>query len=76
MSVTFKGGIHPNDNKDATKAKPIIKIDGAAEHVFLLQQHIGAPLKPVVEIGDTVSVGQLIADTDAFVSAPLHSSIS
>lgn len=41
-----------------------------------LSQHIGAPCKPLVAKGDYVKVGQLIGDTDAFVSAPIHSSVS
>ncbi|MBQ1407085.1 MAG: electron transport complex subunit RsxC [Eubacterium sp.] len=41
-----------------------------------LGQHIGAPCKPLVQKGDEVKVGQLIGDTDAFVSAPIHSSVS
>lgn len=41
-----------------------------------MSQHIGAPCKPLVAKGDTVRVGQLIGDTDAFVSAPIHSSVS
>ena len=36
-----------------------------------MSQHIGAPCKPLVAKGDTVKVGQLIGDTDAFVSAPI-----
>ncbi len=41
-----------------------------------LSQHIGKPCDPVVQKGDEVKVGQLIGDTDAFVSAPIHSSVS
>ena len=41
-----------------------------------MSQHIGAPCKPLVKKGDYVKVGQLIGDTDAFVSAPIHSSVS
>ncbi|MDO4545229.1 MAG: electron transport complex subunit RsxC [Bacillota bacterium] len=41
-----------------------------------MSQHIGAPCKPLVAKGDTVKVGQPIGDTDAFVSAPIHSSVS
>ena len=40
-----------------------------------MSQHIG-PCKPLVQKGDYVKVGQLIGDTDAFVSAPIHSSVS
>ncbi|MCI8608319.1 MAG: electron transport complex subunit RsxC [Firmicutes bacterium] len=41
-----------------------------------MSQHIGAPCKPLVKKGDYVKVGQLLGDTDAFVSAPIHSSVS
>ncbi|MGN1334136.1 MAG: electron transport complex subunit RsxC [Anaerovoracaceae bacterium] len=41
-----------------------------------MSQHIGAPCKPLVKKGDYIKVGQLIGDTDAFVSAPIHSSVS
>ena len=41
-----------------------------------MSQSIGAPCKPLVEKGDYVKVGQRIGDTDAFVSAPVHSSVS
>lgn len=76
MAYTFQGGVHPDDNKSYTNNIPINVLDGVNEHVFPLQQHIGAPLTPVVEIGSPVKVGMKLADTDAFVSAPLHSSVS
>jgi electron transport complex protein RnfC len=41
-----------------------------------MSQHIGAPCQPLVKKGDTVKVGQVIGDTEAFVSAPIHSSVS
>lgn len=41
-----------------------------------MSQHIGAPCKPLVAKGDPVKVGQIIGDTEAFVSAPIHSSVS
>ena len=41
-----------------------------------MQQHIGAPCKPLVKAGDAVSVGQVIGDSDAYVSAPIHASVS
>lgn len=47
-----------------------------AEVCIPMSMHIGAPCKPLVAKGDTVKVGQLIGDTDAFVSAPIHSSVS
>ncbi|MDR0519191.1 MAG: electron transport complex subunit RsxC [Clostridiales Family XIII bacterium] len=41
-----------------------------------MSQHIGASCEPLVAVGDTVKIGQKIGDTDAFVSAPVHSSVS
>lgn len=44
--------------------------------VLPLTQHIGAPNEPLVKVGDQVKVGQKIADTKAFVAAPVHASVS
>lgn len=44
--------------------------------VIPMSQHMGAPCKCIVKKGDTVTVGQKIGDTDAFMSAPVHSSVS
>ena len=44
--------------------------------VIPMAMHIGAPCKPVVNVGDTVGVGQLIGEAGGFVSAPIHSSVS
>lgn len=41
-----------------------------------LSQHMGAPCNALVKKGDEVKVGQKIGDTDAFMSAPIHSSVS
>jgi len=44
--------------------------------VILMSQHIGAPCKPVVEIGQQVKMGEVIGAPQGFVSAPIHSSVS
>lgn len=62
---------HKNTANVETAIMPIpdvVKID--------MSQSIGAPCKPLVQKGDKVKVGQKIGDTDAFVSAPIHSSVS
>ena len=41
-----------------------------------MSQHIGAPCSAIVKKGDAVLVGQKIADTEAFVSAPIYSGVS
>lgn len=74
--LTFKGGIHPYDGKDLSKDKPIRNVLPKGELVYLLSQHIGAPAVPVVQKGDHVKVGQVIAEAGGFVSAPIHASVS
>ena len=73
---TFRiGGIHPEENKITaevpTKVAPLPK-----QAFFPLSQHIGAPAKPVVQRGDKLKVGTLIAEAGGFVSAPVYSSVS
>lgn len=43
---------------------------------FPLTMHIGAPAKAVVNIGDKVKIGTLIAEKTGFISASVHSSVS
>ncbi|MFT3982921.1 MAG: electron transport complex subunit RsxC [Lachnospiraceae bacterium] len=73
---TFKGGIHPYDGKELSKDKPIKEILPVGEMVYPLSQHIGAPAKPVVSVGDHVVAGQKIAEADGYISAPVYSSVS
>lgn len=77
MSVlTFKQGIHPEYHKELTKDEPLRNAKRPKEVIIPLQQHIGAPLEPIVKKGDYVKRGQKIGDTDSFVAAPVHSSVS
>lgn len=73
---TFKGGVHPNDGKSLAKSSPIEQFVPGKELVFPVSQHIGAPANPVVEIGDYVLKGQMIAEAGGFVSSPVFSSVS
>lgn len=74
--ATFKGGIHPPDRKELAKDKPISTAKPPKRVVVPLVQHIGAPCKPTVSIGQEVKKGELIGAPEGFVSAPVHSSIS
>lgn len=76
MAFTFRGGLHIPDRKTATNQIPIEKAEGAPVHIYPVIQHIGAPLEPKVAVGDKVCVGDVLADSDAFVSVPVHSSVS
>lgn len=72
----FAGGIHPPDRKTATSALASTR-PGLPERLFVpVSQHLGAPCVPVVAVGDRVERGQVIADVDAMVSAPVHSPVT
>src|SRR5574344_2646557 len=73
---TFRiGGVHPEENK-ITAENPTRVAQLPSVAVFPLSQHIGAPAKPVVQRGDQVKVGTLLAEAGGFVSAPIYSSVS
>ena len=74
--LTFKGGVHPYDGKELSKAKPVKEFLPGKEMVYPLSQHIGAPAQPVVKKGDSVLAGQKIAEMGGFVSAPIHATVS
>ena len=69
------GGVYPEHNK-LTKDCEIIRIDPPETVSLPMSQHIGAPCAPTVAVGDVVSVGQVIGDSDKFISAPIHASVS
>lgn len=73
---TFRGGVHPFEGKDLSKDLPIKKLQPGNELVYLMSQHIGAPAKPVVAVGDKVLVGQKIGEAGGFISADICSSVS
>ena len=73
---TFRRGVHPFGGKDYA-AECLIKTIPAEEiMVFPLSQHIGAPAKAVVAVGDRVLKGQLLAEAGGFISSPIYSSVS
>ncbi len=73
---TFSGGVHPADNKYLTAHKATVSAAIPKRAVIPLSQHIGAPTKPLVVIGQEVKKGEKIGETTGFVSAPVHASIS
>ena len=73
---TFRiGGIHPEENK-LTHEVPTVVAALPSQAIFPLSQHIGAPASPIVQKGDKVKVGTMIAEAGGFVSAPIFSSVS
>ncbi len=73
---TFSGGVHPAGNKNLSAHKPTVPAAIPKRAVIPLSQHIGAPTKPLVVIGQEVKKGEKIGETTGFVSAPVHASIS
>ncbi|MBI5190935.1 MAG: electron transport complex subunit RsxC [Nitrospirae bacterium] len=74
--ATFKGGVHPPDSKKATESLPIVDARVPERVVLPMAQHIGAPAKPVVAVGDMVKKGQMVGEAQGAVSAHVHASIS
>ena len=72
----FRGGVHPDGHKQATECKAIETLP-IPEYLYVpVQQHIGAPAKPEVSVGDKVLKGQLLAHSQGAVSAPVHAPTS
>jgi len=71
-----RGGGDIPHHKSATDRKPIEVLPAPEIAVIPLQQHIGAPCEPVVAVGEKVKMGQLIGESQKFISASVHSSVS
>ena len=64
----FKGGVHPDYNKELARGKAIETLPMPAELVVSMSQHLGAPAKCVVKVGDFVTRGQVIGEKNGFIS--------
>lgn len=73
---TFPGGLHLSGNKGLSTDRDIATAAVPSTLIIPLQQHIGAPAKPLVAIGDRVLKGQILAIPEGYVSAPVHASSS
>lgn len=74
--ATFSGGVHPPENKELTAHKPAVRASIPKRAIIPISQHIGAPSKPLVVVGQEVKKGEKIAESGGFVSSPVHASIS
>lgn len=75
-SKTFNGGVHPKEYKELTEHLGF-ELFPQPEHILLpLSQHLGKEAKALVKKGEDVKSGQMIAQAEGFVSAPVHTSIS
>lgn len=75
MKTFPAGGVHPPENK-ITAGNPIQVLPLPQSVAIPVSQHIGAPSNVIVNKGDTVKTGQVIAESKGFVSAFIHSSVS
>ena len=75
MKHLFFGGIHPKYNKEMSTGITDFKTITPAQVVIPMQQHIGAPCTPLVQVGDTVLLGQKIGDGEG-LCVPVHASVS
>lgn len=70
-----RGGVHVDYNKN-TMNMPVERMAVPKTVVLPMQQCIGAPCTPCVKVGDEVCAGQLIGDSDKFMSSPIYASVS
>ncbi len=73
---TFHGGIHPNQHKLESSALPSAPAPMPSRLILPLQQHIGNPAKAIVQVGDLVLKGQLLAHAEGSLSAAIHAPTS
>ncbi len=72
----FPGGVHPPDHKVESTGHPLNRAELPSRLFVPLQQHIGAPARPDVAVGDSVLRGQRLASAEGQVSAPVHAPTS
>lgn len=72
----YYGGVHPSERKEFSEHLSLKRFPEPKTVVISMSQHLGAPANPIVQVGDTVKVGQKIGEASAFISAPVHSSVS
>ena len=75
MKHLFFGGIHPEYQKELSTGITDLKVVSPKQVVIPMQQHIGAPCAPLVQVGDTVKRGQKIGDGEG-LCVPVHASVS
>lgn len=73
---TFRGGAHPPERKDRSSGLAVERLRDVKLVVVPVNQHFGAPLQPLVKVGDSVKRGQKIADADGRMTVPVHAPIA
>ena len=70
-----RGGVYVSHNKITAECETV-RMPAPERVVLPMLQHIGAPCTPTVKKGDTVAVGQVIGDSEKYLSVPIHASVS
>jgi len=76
LGKSFRHGIHPLEHKEETEHVAVERMPFVQRYTLPLRQHLGAPCKALVKIGDHVLRGQVIAEPGGFVSMTLHSPVT
>lgn len=72
----FKLGKVRLPHRKEARSDESVRMPAPESVIIPMSQHIGAPCTPTVKVGDAVCVGTKIGDSEGFVSAPIHSSVS
>lgn len=72
----YFGGIHPRGNKELSKDCPLEVMPLPEEVAVSCSQSLGKPASPIVETGQTVKCGELIAKAEGEVSSDVFASVS
>ncbi|MGK9476220.1 electron transport complex subunit RsxC [Melioribacter sp. OK-6-Me] len=76
MHITFKGGVHPTEMKELSSEKGFEFLPLPDQIYLPLSQHAGKPARLIKKKADTVKKGEIVAEPDGFISAPVHSPIN
>ena len=75
MKTFSRGGAHPREEK-ITASLSRVRFPAPAKLIVPLAQHLGAPAKAIVKVGQEVKKGELIAEEGGRISANIHSPVS
>lgn len=73
---TFPGGVHPPEEKELSEHCAFERMPAPSMVILPLSQHLGKQASPLVEKRAVVAEGQVVAEADGFISAPVHSPIT
>ncbi|MEN8201412.1 MAG: electron transport complex subunit RsxC [Bacteroidota bacterium] len=75
LKTFSRGGVHPPEHK-LSSGRTVEVLDPPEVVIIPVSQHLGAPSKVLVNRGDQVKVGQILARSEGFISTNIHSSVS